>query len=62
MHRALPLSVFFCTGRGIITFRKGRLALYTISALMTVKSWSREGVIDDDEIDSKVEESRLVKW
>ena len=30
MHRALPWSVFFSTGRGIITFRRGRLAPDTI--------------------------------
>ena len=42
-------------------FRRGRLSLYTISPLMTLKSWSREDATRDDEMDSKVEESRLVK-
>ena len=55
------MSVFFSTSRGIITFRRERLAPDTISALMTLKFWSREDVTRDDEIDSEVEESRLVK-
>ena len=42
-------------------FRRGRLSLDTISALMTLKSWSREDATRADEMDSKVEESRLVK-
>ena len=56
-----PAKRLFCTGRRIITFRRGRLALDTISSLMTLKSWSREDVTQNDEIDSEVKESRLVK-
>ena len=42
-------------------FRRGRLSPGTISALMTLKSWSCEDATQDDEMDLKVEESRLVK-
>ena len=56
-----PFEHLFSTSRGIITFRRGRLAPNTISALMTLKSWSREDVTQDDEMDLEVEESRLVK-
>ena len=49
----------FSTGRRIITLRSGRLALDTISALMIVKSWSREDAADDDEIDSKLNKVEL---
>ena len=35
--------------------------LDTISAMMTLKSWSREDATQNDKIDSKVKESRLVK-
>ena len=52
----------FSTSRGIITFRRGRLAPDTISAFMTLKSWSGEDATRDDEMDLEVEESRLVKW
>ena len=56
-----PSERLFSTSRGIITFRRGRLAPDIISALMTLKSWSREDATQDDEMDSEVEESRLVK-
>ena len=56
-----PSECPFSTSRGIIIFRRGRLAPNTISALMTLKSWSREDATRDDEMDSEVEESRLVK-
>ena len=56
-----PSERLFSTGGGIITFRRGMLAPDTISALMTLKSWSCEDVTRDNEIDSEVEESRLVK-
>ena len=49
-----PSKRLFSIGRGIITFRNGRLALDTISSLMSVKSWSREDATRDDEIDSEV--------
>ena len=61
VHRDLPLSIFFSTHQGISTFRRRRVALNNISALMTLKPWSREDATRDDEIDSEVEESRLVK-
>ena len=50
-----PSERRFFTGRGIITFRRGRLAPNTISASMTLKSWSPEDATRDDEIDSEVE-------
>ena len=50
-----PSERRFSTGRGIITFRRGRLAPNTISASMTLKSWSPEDATRDDEIDSEVE-------
>ena len=56
-----PYEHIFSTGRGIITFRRGRLAPDIISALMTLKSWSREDATRDDKIYLEVEESRLVK-
>ena len=56
-----PSEYLFFIGRGIIIFRRGRRASDTISALMTLKSWSREDATRDNEINSKVEESRLVK-
>ena len=46
-----PSERLFSTGRGIITFRRGRLAPDTISTLMTLKSWSREDATRDDEMD-----------
>ena len=46
-----PSERLFSTGRGIFTFRRGRLAPDTISALMTLKSWSREDATRDDEMD-----------
>ena len=46
-----PSERLFSTGRRIITFRRGRLALDTISALMTLKSWSRKDATRDDEMD-----------
>ena len=51
----------FSTGRGIITFRRGRLAPDTISALMTLKSWTHEDVTQAHESDCEVEESGFVK-
>ena len=56
-----PSERLFSTGRGIITFRRGRLAPDTISALMTLKSWTREDVTRAHESDCEVEESGLVK-
>ena len=41
----------FLSGRGIITYKRGRLSPKTISILMTLKSWSYK-----DEIDNDVEE------
>ena len=46
-----PSERLFSIGRGIITFKRGRLAPDTISALMTLKSWSREDATRDDEMD-----------
>ena len=46
-----PSERLFSIGRGIITFRRGRLAPDTISTLMTLKFWSREGATRDDEMD-----------
>ena len=37
-----PSERLFSTSRGIITFRRGRLSPDTISALMTLKSWTHE--------------------
>ena len=37
-----PSECLFSTSREIMTFRRGRLALDTISTLMTLKSWRRE--------------------
>ena len=56
-----PSEHLFSTDRGIITFRRGRLAPNTISAMMTLKSWSCEDATEDDEIDSEVEDSTFVK-
>ena len=56
-----PSERLFSTGRGIITFRRGSLAPDTISALMTLKSWSHEHAIEDDEIDLEVEDNIFVK-
>ena len=46
-----PSERLFSTGRGIITYRRGRLPPDTISALMTLKSWRREDATRDDEMD-----------
>ena len=51
----------YSTSRGIITFRRGRLAPDTISPLMTLKSWSREDATEDDKINLEVEDSTFVK-
>ena len=56
-----PSKRLFSTGRGIITFRRGRLVPDTISALMTLKSWTHEDVTQTRESDYEVEESGLVK-
>ena len=56
-----PSKRRFSIVRGIITFRRGMIAPDTISDLMTLKSWSREDATRDDEMDSEVEQSRLVK-
>ena len=56
-----PFERLFSTSRGIIRFRRGRLALDTISTLMTLKWWSREDATEDDEIDSEVKDSTFVK-
>ena len=55
-----PSERLFSTSIWIITFRRGRLAPATISALMTLKSWSCEDATWDDEMDSEVDESRLM--
>ena len=50
MHRALPRSVFFPQVQELSYLEEeGRGP--TLSALMTLKSWSREDVTLDDEID-----------
>ena len=56
-----PSESLFSTSRGIITLRRGRLALDTISALMTLKSWTHENFTQVYEIDCEVKESELVK-
>ena len=56
-----PSARLFSIGRGIITFRRGMLASDTISAFMTLKSWTPEDVTQANESDCKVEESGLVK-
>ena len=56
-----PFEHLFSTCRGIITFRRGRLAPDTISSLMTLKSWTHEDVTQAHESDCEVEESGLVK-
>ena len=56
-----PFECLFSIGKGTITFRRGSLVLDTVSALMTLKSWTREDPTQVDEIDSIVEENRLVK-
>ena len=56
-----PSEHLFPIGRGIITFRRGRLAPNTISALMTLKSWSCEDATEDDEINSEIEDTTFVK-
>ena len=56
-----PSECLFSTSRGIITFRRGRLAPSTISTLMTLKSWTHVEVTQAHEYDCKVEESGLVK-
>lgn len=50
-----PCERLFSTGRGIVTYKRARLAGNTISALMTLKSWCREPFVPDDD-DSEVEE------
>ena len=47
--------------RGVITFKRVNLVPDTKSALMTLKFWSHEDAIQDNEFDSNVKESRLVK-
>ena len=56
-----PSERLFSTGRGIITFRRGRLAPDAISALMILKSWTHEDVTQAHESNCEVEESGLVK-
>ena len=56
-----PSERLFSTCRGIITFRRGRLAPDTISVLMTLKSWTREDFTQAHESDCEVKESGLVK-
>ena len=46
-----PSESPFYTGRGIITFGRGKLAPDTISALMTLKSFTYEDVTQTNEID-----------
>ena len=56
-----PSERLFSTGRGIITLRRGRLAPDTISAVMTLKSWTHEDVTQAHESDCEIEESGFVK-
>ena len=52
-----PTKRLFSTGRGIITFRRGRLAPDTTLALMTLKRSTPEDVTQAHETDCEVEES-----
>ena len=44
-----PLERLFSSGRGIITYKRGKLFARTISILMTLKSWGKTDEADTDE-------------
>ena len=44
-----PSERLFSSGRGIVTYKRGKLSAITISILMTLKSWGKTHEADTDE-------------
>ena len=44
-----PSERLFSSGRGIVTYKRGKLSARTISILMTLKSWGKTDEADTDE-------------
>ena len=46
---SFPSKRLFSSGRGIVTYKRGKLSARTISTLMTLKSWGKTDEADTDE-------------